>query len=184
VIGDRASWIPIAGSPQRSCTPPRRRSRPARALSDPRRRNSRIHDAHSLVRQRVYALALGYEDLNDHDELRREVGLHTPVERFIDSFKAPPKQLILDFDATDDPVHGEHAGRLFHGYYRRYFFLPLYVFCAVAGQLPSTLQHRFGQAQLGDPGVVCQAAAPCLDPSADRVPGRPRLLPLEVAAPV
>lgn len=133
----------------------------AKALSDPRRRKSCIHDAHSLVRQRVYAVALGYEDLNDHDELRREVGLQTALERdrplasastlcrfenradstaawrihevllerFIASFKSPPKQLILDFDATDDPVHGEQAGRFFHGFYRRYCFLPLYVFC-------------------------------------------------------
>ena len=53
----------------------------AKALSDPRRRKSCIHDAHALVRQRVYAVALGYEDLNDHDELRREVGLQTAVER-------------------------------------------------------------------------------------------------------
>ena len=133
----------------------------ARALSDRRRRKSCIHDAQALVRQRVYAVALGYEDLNDHDELRREVGLQTAVERnrplasastlcrfenradaatawrihevlverFIGSFKRPPKELILDFDATDDPVHGEQAGRFFHGFYRRYCFLPLYVFC-------------------------------------------------------
>ena len=53
----------------------------AKALSDPRRRKSCIHDVHALVRQRVYAVALGYEDLNDHDELRREVGLQTAVER-------------------------------------------------------------------------------------------------------
>ena len=133
----------------------------AKALSDPRRRKSCIHDAQLLVRQRVYAVALGYEDLNDHDGLRREVGLQTAVERdrplasastlcrfenradaaaawrvhemllerFIASFKSPPKQLILDFDATDDPVHGEQAGRVFHGFYRRHCFLPLYVFC-------------------------------------------------------
>ena len=50
------------------------------------------------------------------------------LERFIGSFKRPPKELILDFDATDDPVHGEQAGRFFHGFYRRYCFLPLYVF--------------------------------------------------------
>ena len=53
----------------------------AEALSDPRRRKSCVHDVHSLVRQRVYAVALGYEDLNDHDSLRREVGLQTAVER-------------------------------------------------------------------------------------------------------
>ena len=124
----------------------------AKALSDTRRRKSCLHDVHALVRQRVYALALGYEDLNDHDELRREVGLQTAaardrvlasastlcrfenradattawrlhevlLDRFIASYKAQPKELILDFDATDDPVHGEQAGRFFHGFCRRY----------------------------------------------------------------
>jgi len=51
------------------------------------------------------------------------------LEQFVTSFKRPPKKLILDFDATDDPVHGEQDGRFFHGYYRQYCFLPLYVFC-------------------------------------------------------
>ncbi len=133
----------------------------AEALSDPRRRKSCVHDVHSLVRQRVYAVALGYEDLNDHDSLRGEVGLQTAVERdralasastlcrfenradratawrihevlvdrFIASFGTVPKELILDFDATDDAVHGGQEKRFFHGFYRRYCFLPLYVFC-------------------------------------------------------
>ena len=51
------------------------------------------------------------------------------VETFIKSFKRPPTELTLDFDATDDPVHGRQEGRFFHGYYDRYCFLPLYVFC-------------------------------------------------------
>ena len=51
------------------------------------------------------------------------------LDQFIASFKRAPKKLILDFDATDDPVHGEQDGRFFHGYYRHYCFLPLYVFC-------------------------------------------------------
>ena len=133
----------------------------ARALSDPRRQASCDHDVPGLVRQRLYAIALGYEDLNDHDGLRQDVALQTAVERdqwlasastlcrfenradretawrlhevlldqFIASFKPAPKKLILDFDATDDPVHGEQDGRFFHGYYRHYCFLPLYVFC-------------------------------------------------------
>ena len=133
----------------------------ARTLSDPRRQASCDHDVPGLVRQRLYAIALGYEDLNDHDGLRQDVALQTAVERdqwlasastlcrfenradretawrlhevlldqFIASFKRAPKKLILDFDATDDPVHGEQDGRFFHGYYRRYCFLPLYVFC-------------------------------------------------------
>ena len=51
------------------------------------------------------------------------------VDLFIESQSSPPKEIILDFDATDDPVHGDQEGRFFHGYYRHYCFLPLYVFC-------------------------------------------------------
>jgi hypothetical protein len=51
------------------------------------------------------------------------------VEVFIRSRKTPPKELVLDFDATDDPVHGNQVNRFFHGYYDQYCFLPLYVFC-------------------------------------------------------
>ena len=135
--------------------------RVAKALTDPRRQASCVHDAVSIVRQRVYGLALGYEDLNDHDELRRDVALQTAVEsdralasastlcrfehragraeavrlhevlvqQFIDSYPRPPKRLVLDFDATDDRVHGQQVGRFYHGYYDHYCFLPLYVFC-------------------------------------------------------
>ena len=133
----------------------------ARALDDPRRRASCQHDALSLVRQRMYALSLGYEDLNDHHTLRRDLALQTAVDRcevlasastlcrlesrsaraqawrlhevlieqFIRSFKWAPRKLVLDFDATDDRVHGQQEGRFFHGYYDHYCFLPLYVFC-------------------------------------------------------
>lgn len=133
----------------------------AATLVDSRRRASCDHDLHSLLRQRVYAIALGYEDLNDHEELRQDVALQTALEgdqllasastlcrfenradrdtawrmhgvlldQFIGSFKRPPKKLMLDFDATDDAVHGEQDGRFFHGFYNRYCFLPLYVFC-------------------------------------------------------
>ena len=135
--------------------------RVAKALTDPRRQASCVHDALSIVRQRVYGLALGYEDLNDHDELRRDLALQTAVEsdralasastlcrfehragraeavrlhevlieQFIASYKRPPKRLVLDFDATDDRVHGQQVGRFYHGYYDHYCFLPLYVFC-------------------------------------------------------
>ena len=51
------------------------------------------------------------------------------VELFTESFDQPPAELILDFDATDDPIHGNQQGRFFHGYYDNYCFLPLYVFC-------------------------------------------------------
>lgn len=133
----------------------------AAVFSDRRRQASCDHELKSLLRQRLYAIALGYEDLNDHAALRRDLALQTAVERdqslasastlcrfenradrdtawrlhavlvdqFIASFRRAPKKLILDFDATDDPVHGEQDGRFFHGFYRHYCFLPLYVFC-------------------------------------------------------
>jgi hypothetical protein len=118
-----------------------------------------------MLAQRIYGLALGYEDLNDHTTLRQdplfavladqrpdpqrplasaptlcrlengETGASLArmagvlVEQFIASFAQPPEELILDFDATDDPVHGTQEARFFHGYYDGYCFLPLYVFC-------------------------------------------------------
>ena len=131
------------------------------AIDDPRRQASCSHDLPSLIRQRLYGLALGYEDLNDHHSLRHDLALQTAIERdrplasastlcrwenradratawrlhevlveqFIASYRRAPKRLILDFDATDDAVHGQQVGRFFHGYYDHYCFLPLYVFC-------------------------------------------------------
>jgi len=144
------------------------------------------HSVAELVSQRVYGLALGYEDLNDHDELRWDplMGLlagksdplgHTRVREhdrgkalagkstlnrleltpakagpgarykkiavrpeaiddllvqlFIEAHRDAPRQIVLDVDATDDPLHGTQEGRFFHGYYRHYCYLPLYVFC-------------------------------------------------------
>jgi len=133
----------------------------ARLIEDPRRRKSVKHSIHAMLMQRVLGIALGHEDLNDHETLRDDLAIQTAtgrderlaspstlgrlergadrewlwavhsvlVAKFIDSFKKPPKKLILDFDATDDPVHGRQEGRFFHGYYDRYCFLPLYVFC-------------------------------------------------------
>jgi hypothetical protein len=135
--------------------------RVARALVDPRRKKSCDHRLVHMLRQRVYGLALGYEDLNDHGTLRDDPAFQTFVERdrqlahpstlcrfenradrqtaatanellveqFIVSHKKPPKEIVLDFDATDDPVHGQQEGRFFHGFYYHYCFLPLYVFC-------------------------------------------------------
>jgi hypothetical protein len=124
----------------------------------------------------VFALALGYEDVNDHDELRHDPVMavlagklaarrqdcapvagkstlnrlelsraaptryhkiaHDPaaieglfVALFLDAHKTPPREIILDLDATDDPLHGHQEGRFFHGYYDCYCYLPLYVFC-------------------------------------------------------
>nr|MBS0019706.1 IS1380 family transposase [Gammaproteobacteria bacterium] len=134
----------------------------ARRLNDARASRRCQHRAETMLRQRVFGLALGYEDLNDHHALRRDIALQTAVdtdgvlasqstlcrfeqqasrqwavaiqeeivEQFIRSFRRPPKKrLILDFDATDDPVHGEQLGRHFSGFYDGYCFLPLYVFC-------------------------------------------------------
>ena len=137
----------------------------AKVLRDGRRQASCDHDLERLLQQRLYGLALGYEDLNDHDTLRHDVALQTAagtdqalasastlcrwenradreaaaqiaewmVEWFIRSHKIPPTEVILDFDATDDAVHGKQEGRFFHGFYDHYCFLPLYVFCG--GQL-------------------------------------------------
>jgi len=51
------------------------------------------------------------------------------IEQFTASFGGPPEQIVLDFDATEVPVHGRQEGRFFHGYYDHHGFLPLYVFC-------------------------------------------------------
>ena len=132
-----------------------------RVLADPRHPLYIVHEQVALLRQRIYGLALGYEDLNDHASLRRDLAWQTALERdeelassptlcrlenrvnrqaafafhqvlvekFIASFAAAPAELILDFDATDDRVHGQQEGRAFHGYYGDWCFLPLYVFC-------------------------------------------------------
>jgi len=133
----------------------------ASCISDSRDRRRCQHSKLSLLRQRIFGIAAGYEDLNDHDSLRHDtlfqviagrddrlassatlcrfekrasrelaVNMHARfVDNFIRSFDAPPKELVLDFDATDDLVHGTQEGRFFNGYYRNYCFLPLYVFC-------------------------------------------------------
>ena len=51
------------------------------------------------------------------------------MDLFVEAHAKPPKQIILDLDATDDPLHGHQEGRFFHGYYDCYCYLPLYVFC-------------------------------------------------------
>ena len=152
----------------------------AATINDPRCKGKIDHKAGDILRQRVFGLALGYEDLNDHITLRKDTAIQTAVgsdkdlassstlcrfenaadrqlcwdinkafvEVFIESFKEPPKEIILDFDATDDPVHGEQTGRFFHGYYKHYCFLPLYVFCGkhlLAAYLrPSNIDPAYG----------------------------------------
>lgn len=133
------------------------------------------HGLSEMLAQRIYGLALGYEDLNDHEELRRDplLGLlagkreldeplagkstlnrleltpagspHTEryhkigysaealdqllVDVFLEAHQKPPREIVLDLDATDTPLHGEQEGRFFHGYYNQYCYLPLYIFC-------------------------------------------------------
>ncbi len=144
------------------------------------------HRVESLIKQRVMGLALGYEDLNDHDALRQDPLLAllsdvadptgqgrkraqdkgcalagkstlnrlelTPldadqasrykkvvarplamddllVDLFLEAYDSAPEEIIVDVDASDDPLHGHQEGRYFHGYYRHYCYLPLYIFC-------------------------------------------------------
>jgi hypothetical protein len=133
----------------------------ARVIQDGRQTGKVVHSKIEMLRQRVYGLALGYDDLNDHGDLRHDPGFQTSVnsdralaspstlcrfenaadrqtsvalagvlvEAFIRSHQTAPSELILDFDATDDRVHGMQVGRFFHGFYDSYCFLPLYVFC-------------------------------------------------------
>ena len=134
-------------------------------LPDPRDPRYVLHEQQQMLAQRLFAVAAGYEDLNDHQTLRDDPALQTAtgklpdpetplaspstlcrleqrvtrqsltemsklfVEIFLRSFEAPPAEIILDVDATDDPVHGQQEERFYHGYYRHYCFLPLYVFC-------------------------------------------------------
>jgi hypothetical protein len=133
----------------------------ARCIADPRDPQLITHELCDMLRQRVYGLALGWEDLSDHNTLRHDVALQTAVgvdrevasaptlcrleswahresaarlhlvlaEQFIASFAQAPEELVLDFDATDVPLHGQQEQRFFHGYYDSYCYLPLYVFC-------------------------------------------------------
>jgi len=149
----------------------------AACFHDVRRADLIEHEVVTLVAQRVFGIALGYEDLNDHDELRHDPMMavlagklearrredcapvagkstlnrlelsrlepnryhkisHNPIaikrlmiDLFLEVHDRAPSEIILDLDATDDPVHGEQEGRFFHGYYDCYCYLPLYVFC-------------------------------------------------------
>src|SRR4051795_1907655 len=158
----------------------------AAGFTDHRNPDLTEHTSEELIAQRVYALALGYEDLNDHDDLRRDpllatvVGKPDPtgearqrkrdrgkalagkspltrlelppvgadkdsrykkvvcrthdVERlfvslFLQAHSRPPERIVLDLDATDDPIHGHQLRRLFHAHYKNFCYLPLYIFC-------------------------------------------------------
>jgi Transposase DDE domain group 1 len=135
-----------------------------RAIPDPRNPVFIVHEQQSMLAQRIIAIALGYEDLNDHQTLRNdpalqvaagkvpdeEIALASPptlcrlenriqrktliqiasvlIDQFIASQAQLPEHITLDFDATDDLVHGHQEQRFFHGYYDHHCFLPLYVF--------------------------------------------------------
>ena len=126
----------------------------ANILPDNRRQSSIIHNILTMLRQRVFGLAAGYEDLNDHNTLRNDIAIQTSVNsdeslassptlcrfensmpkellfdmhkifirQFISSYELPPKELILDFDATDTILHGDQEGKFYHGYYNNYCF--------------------------------------------------------------
>ena len=91
------------------------------------------HSLQRLLAQRLFGLALGYEDLCDHDRDHPLADPQRPdallVELFLDSHAAAPEEIVLDVDATDDPLHGRQEGRFFHGYNDCYCYLPLYVTC-------------------------------------------------------
>ena len=133
------------------------------------------HELSEMLAQRIYGLALGYEDLNDHEQLRQDPLLGvlagkrnlgeplagkstlnrlelTPVgspaaerynkigycaealdallvDLFLEAHRRAPREIVLDLDATDTPLHGRQEARFFHGYYGHYCYLPLYVFC-------------------------------------------------------
>jgi hypothetical protein len=135
------------------------------AIPDPRDPGAITHEQRTMLAQRIFSIALGYEDLNDQQTMRTDAALQAAagveceedqpmaspstlcrlenrvfrktlvrlsrilVDQFIASYDSPPEEITLDFDATDDRVHGQQEGRFFHGYYRHYCFLPLYVFC-------------------------------------------------------
>jgi hypothetical protein len=149
----------------------------AACFSDARAPELIEHSLETLVGQRVFGLALGYEDLVDHDLLRHDPVMATLIGKlaarrqdcaplagkstlnrleqslrggvgryhkighdteaiealfvtlFLEAHQRPPKPIVLDLDATDDPLHGHQEGRFFHGYYDAYCYLPLYIFC-------------------------------------------------------
>ncbi len=104
-------------------------ARLGQCVSDFRQQGSVEHTATDLIVQRVCALALGYEDLNDHGTLRRDSLDNLLVDLFLESQAEAPEEIWLDLDATDDPTNGQQEGRFYHGYYRGHCYLPLYIFC-------------------------------------------------------
>jgi hypothetical protein len=167
------------------------------------------HEVETLIMQRIVGIALGYEDLIDHDELRHDPVMATLagklvarrsdcaplagkstlnrlelsraeptrytklaadagaiealfIDLFLDAHKKAPRQITLDLDATDDPLHGHQEGRFFHGYYDCYCYLPLYVFCGrylLAAKLRRSNIDASAGAQEEIARIVCQIRA-------------------------
>lgn len=61
------------------------------------------------------------------------------VDVFLDSFKKPPRRIVLDLDETCDPTHGAQQGSLFHAFYDTYCFLPLHIYESGTGRLVTTV---------------------------------------------
>ena len=143
----------------------------AKCFLDGRNQKLVEHSIQQMVSQRIYGLALGYEDINDHEQLRNDpvfgilsgrddleplagkstlnrlelgTGINSRYKKitfwkegidelmvslFVESHQQAPKEIVLDIDTTDLPLHGKQEGRFFHGYYDNYCYLPLYVFC-------------------------------------------------------
>jgi hypothetical protein len=167
------------------------------------------HEVETLIMQRIVGIALGYEDLIDHDELRHDPVMATLagklvarrsdcaplagkstlnrlelsraeptrytklaadagaiealfIDLFLDAHKKAPRQITLDLDATDDPLHGHQEGRFFHGYHDCYCYLPLYVFCGrhlLAAKLRRSNIDASAGAQEEIARIVCQIRA-------------------------
>jgi hypothetical protein len=200
-------------------------------FSDSRESYRVKHSLKSLLTQRIFGIVQGYEDLNDHEELRKDpllqyvCGAHHRVagkstlnrlelgmeldnedgnrytkirwdpekienlftQIFLDSFRIPPTQIILDFDATDLPLYGDQEGKFFHGYYDHYCYMPLYVFsgehllsarlrpsnidgCAGSEQILENLVHqirtRYPDVRIifrGDSGFCRESILSCCD---------------------
>ena len=113
----------------------------AHCLADPRSPLLIKHAVADMLRQRVYGLALGWEDLKDHSALRCDVAMQTAIDVDREGGSAPTlcrlekwadktttfklhQELVLDFDATDNPLYGQQEGRFFHGYYDSYGDVP------------------------------------------------------------
>lgn len=143
------------------------------AVPDPRDPFYTTHTQSEILTSRIFGIAAGYEDANDHHTLRHDPAFQvaagrTPAENnyreesdngplaspsthsrfenrigtkeifklheilvdtFLDSYDEPPEEITLDYDATNDTVHGNQDRRHFNGFYNSYCFLPLYVFC-------------------------------------------------------